>query len=200
MGHGGKRPGAGKPKGYKHQNTRDKEWAREQLRAMVIRKLEPLVEGMIDAASGLKRLIMHDPKTGKLHRVDDAELDEALASGNATFVYTKEPNVAAFSDLLNRAIGKPVEEVELSGGFEVDVIAQKLIDARKRHLQRVLEEEKKAPVVAELQANLIPEENQAFPRPEVSPSKVLASEERRPDPVRVVRTWRSVPRNSREWS
>jgi hypothetical protein len=30
-------------------------------------------------------------------------------------VWEKDPNVMAFTDLLNRAIGKPVESVEVSG-------------------------------------------------------------------------------------
>ena len=58
-----------------------------------------------------------DPKTGKFERVtgDAEQIDKALKTDNACWIYTKDPNVQAFTDLMNRAIDKPMEQVQVSG-------------------------------------------------------------------------------------
>ena len=66
--------------------------------------------------------MMRDPKTGKFERVAkdatdpqvaEAQIDEALASGNSFWIYSKDPSVQAFTDLMNRALDKPTEQVQL---------------------------------------------------------------------------------------
>ena len=76
--HGGARPNSGVPKGYKHAKTITKEQAREALRTVVIRELEPLVQAQLD-------------------------------------------NTQAFTDLMNRALDKPTEQVQLQeeGAIEI---------------------------------------------------------------------------------
>jgi|SRR5262249_32038655 len=65
---------------------------------------------------------MRDPKTGKFERVAkdatdpkvaEAQIDAALAFGNSFWIYTKDPSVQAFMDLMNRALDKPTEQVQL---------------------------------------------------------------------------------------
>jgi hypothetical protein len=58
-----------------------------------------------------------DPKTGKFERItgDAKQIDKALKSNNACWIYTKDPNVQAFTDLMNRAIDKPAEHVQIAG-------------------------------------------------------------------------------------
>src|SRR5215813_10870068 len=62
---------------------------------------------------GIKHLMMRDPKTSKFERVAknatdpkvaEAQIDAALASGNSFWIYTKDPSVQAFTDLMNRAL------------------------------------------------------------------------------------------------
>src|SRR5262249_53234109 len=128
-----------------------------------------------------------------------AQIDAALASGNAAFIYTKDPNVSAFTDLMNRALDKPVEPVQLSGGNEpiLLTIAERLNQARDRHRQRVLEAAKLGePVVAELEVRVIPE---------ASKSEMLASEKNQASQLRLpekddiqVRTFRPISK-PREW-
>ena len=67
-------------------------------------------------AEGIRHLMMHDPKTGKYERVTGSpdEMKEALASG-PFYIYTKDPNVQALTDLMNRAIDKPSEHVQVAG-------------------------------------------------------------------------------------
>ncbi len=50
MPRGGKRPGAGKPKGYKHANTLEKAAAREYFLARIHAELESLVTAQITLA------------------------------------------------------------------------------------------------------------------------------------------------------
>ena len=61
--------------------------------------------------------MMHDPKTGKFERVTGAaeQIDAALKTDNAFWIYTKDPNVQAFTGLLNRALDKPAEYVQTAG-------------------------------------------------------------------------------------
>ena len=57
MSRGGRRPGAGRPKGYKFQKTLDKEAARELVRQRVTAVLEPMLDAQIAHAMGLKYLV-----------------------------------------------------------------------------------------------------------------------------------------------
>lgn len=124
MQNGGRRPGAGRKKGCKLASTISKEAARELTRQIISRHLEELISAQLDNAKGLHHLMMRDPKTGKFERVAkdtndprvaEAQIDAAIASGNAVWMYTKDPSVQAFSDLLNRALDKPAEQVKVTG-------------------------------------------------------------------------------------
>lgn len=124
---GGKRRGAGRPKG---QQTLDKEAARAFVRARVITALGPLIDAQLANAKGLAYLVTRDKKTGKFIRVGPAMA--GLAGAETIEVWEKDPSVAAFTDLMNRAIDKPAEqiqEIKLTG--EVTLVAR-LQFARKR--------------------------------------------------------------------
>src|SRR5215510_14367337 len=116
-GHGGARPGGGRPRGKKMLKTIAKEEAREFVRQVVTARLGSLLEAQLDNAEGIRHLMMRDPKTGKFERItgDAKQVDKALKTKNAVWIYTKDPNITAFSDLLNRAFGKPTEQIQLSG-------------------------------------------------------------------------------------
>jgi hypothetical protein len=45
--------------------------------------------------------MMRDPKTGKFERITGGakQIDRALKTKNAIWIYTKDPNVQAFTDL-----------------------------------------------------------------------------------------------------
>lgn len=120
MARGGKRPGAGRPKGT---NGLEKEAARELLRKMVFERFGPLIEAQMSNAEGIKYLVVRDAKSGKFIRVSKALADEKLAAGEELIeVWEKDPSIQAFSDLMNRAMDKPKEqeqEVKFSGGLEI---------------------------------------------------------------------------------
>ena len=67
---------------------------------------------------GLSQLMVRDPKTGQFTRVsgDAEQVDAAIKTQHAVWIYTKDPNVQALTDLLNRALDKPAEQVQVTGG------------------------------------------------------------------------------------
>ena len=122
--HGGARQGAGKPKGKKWASTISKEQARETLRTEVIAELKPLVQAQITNAMGIRHTFVRDKHGRFVQLTDPKQIEIALNSGDEGkyySTYTKGPNVQAFTDLMNRALGKPVEpmQVEQQGAIEI---------------------------------------------------------------------------------
>lgn len=59
MPRGGARPGAGKPKGYKHAHTLEKEAARKHILNRILQELDPLIDVQIALAkSGDARMLI----------------------------------------------------------------------------------------------------------------------------------------------
>lgn len=117
-------PGSGKPKGYKHRGTLDKAAAREFVRERVTAALEGMLAAQIAHAQGLKYLVRRDKKSGKFVRVGEGTLDP---EDETIEVWEKDPSVQAFTDLLNRALDKPAEHVEVTGqdGKPLEIIVKK---------------------------------------------------------------------------
>jgi hypothetical protein len=112
-GRGGARKGAGRPKGSKNPATITKEQAREALREYVKERMAELVSAQVANAIGIKYLVVRDAKTGKFLRVSEALAREKLKSGEEIVeVWEKDPSVQAFTDLMNRTIDKPAEQVD----------------------------------------------------------------------------------------
>lgn len=114
MPRGGKRPGAGRPKGSKDPQTLSKEMAREALRQRVFAAMAPMVEAQIANAQGIKFLVLRHAKSGKfIKRIEDKDNAVTLDPEHEIIeVWAKDPSVQAFTDLMNRAIDKPVETVQ----------------------------------------------------------------------------------------
>jgi hypothetical protein len=117
MPRGGKRPGAGRKKGTKGL---DKEAARARLRELVMASLDPMVEAQVAHAKGIKYLMTREGGTGKWIKVTEAMAGN-LGPDVLVEVWEKDPSIQAFTDLLNRTIDKPIEQVqqEVSGGLTV---------------------------------------------------------------------------------
>lgn len=107
---------------------------------MVVAELAPLVEAQVQHAKGLRYLVVRDKKSGKFLRVSEAMAKERLGTDEELVeVWEKDPNVQAFSDLLNRALDKPKEqeqEVKVTGSD--DLIAR--LHAARARLARTDEE------------------------------------------------------------
>lgn len=115
-GHGGKRAGAGKPKGTIQQVTIDKALVRERLRAIVDKHLEEMVSSQVEHAKGVTYMMLRQ-KDGTFTRATDAkQIDAACAVGGESFkLFTQSPNPQAFVALLDRTIDKPTEHQEITG-------------------------------------------------------------------------------------
>jgi|SRR5215510_1078957 len=114
--HGGARPNSGVPKGYKHAKTITKEQAREALRTIVIEHMRELVQAQLDNAMGIRHTFLRDEQGRFMHLTDPKQIEIALNSGDEGkyyWTYTKDPNIQAFTDLMNRALDKPTEQVQL---------------------------------------------------------------------------------------
>ena len=106
------------------------------LRQKVSDAFTPLIDAQIANAQGIKYLVARD-RVGKFSRITEEELKSILAGEDQERVlievWDKDPSVQAFTDLMNRAIDKPIEPVEmaLTGNLEVE-LTNRLAGARKR--------------------------------------------------------------------
>ena len=110
------RYGGGMPKGHKTAKTLEKEAALALLRQKVAEQVELLVEAQIDSAAGIKHFFLRDPKTGRFERItDEVVIERAVnegSEGSHFWIYTKDPSTQAFTDLMNRTLGKPSERLQ----------------------------------------------------------------------------------------
>jgi hypothetical protein len=132
---GGKRAGAGKPKGYQHKPTLEKLAAREFVRQMVTQSLTPMIQAQIANAMGIGHVYTRD-KGGKFTRIEDqAHIDRLLTEGTEDedyWIFAKDPSTQAFTDLLNRALDKPKEQEQEIRVTGMDDLLARLVAARAR--------------------------------------------------------------------
>jgi hypothetical protein len=120
-GHGGRHAGSGRPPGTKNEKTLEKAEARELVCQMITEHLKPMIKAQIANASGVQHFFLRDPSTGQFKRITDPdEIEAALnaedaGEGSTYWIFSKDPNVQAFTDLLNRALDKPAEHVQVAG-------------------------------------------------------------------------------------
>lgn len=131
--HGGKRDGAGKPKGHQAQATLDKIAARDFVRQKVTAQLGPLLDAQLANAQGLSYLVTRDKATGKFVRVTEA-MARATKDEDVIEVWEKDPSVHAFTYLLDRALDRPAEqEIPIRVRNEdAEKRVARLVAARKR--------------------------------------------------------------------
>lgn len=169
---GGKRPGAGRPKGAKSLAKRQSEAidaaivtvvqahavaevaaivqdtaialidaaaARQAVRALILPHVEPLVAAQIANGSGIKYLVTRHKKTGKFIRVTEAmarhkeQTAESDETEETIEVWEKDPNVHAFTELMNRLLdlpGRPLQKVELSGKVTLEALVASSMSER----------------------------------------------------------------------
>ena len=107
----------GRQKGTPNVATVDKEAKRELVRQIVCANLEPMLKAQVQHAQGVSYMILRNPDGTFTRATDEKQIDAACAVGASAFkIFTQAPNVQAFSDLLNRALDKPAEQVQVTGG------------------------------------------------------------------------------------
>lgn len=131
--HGGSRPGSGRPKGTKNPATIEKEAAREAVRQRVLQQLDDLVHAQIANACGVHYLVVRDKTTGRFLRVGRKAAKKLNPDEEIIEIWEKDPSVAAFTDLMNRAIDRPKnQDVDVNVSVETAAIPARLAAARKR--------------------------------------------------------------------
>lgn len=90
---GGKRIGAGKPKGYKASHTLEAQETRKKIVEMISERTEELMSAKFALALGYTKAITNE-------------------DGKVTQVYTVSPDGNAIQYLLNQVIGKPKETIQ----------------------------------------------------------------------------------------
>lgn len=137
MPRGGKRPGAGRPKGSKEKGTLEKEAARELVRQYVTTRLEPMLEAQVEAAKGYKYIVARDVKGGRFRPISEAELKKHDPNRTIVEVWEKPPHTGAFTELLNRALDKPVEMQQVDMTVHAsEKVLQALAAGRERVAKR----------------------------------------------------------------
>lgn len=136
MPRGGARPNSGPKKGFKMPATLDKEAAREALRALVKENLRPMVEAQVANAKGINHFFLRDDM-GRFVKIDDPKaIETALNAGEEGkyyWIFTKDPSIQAFTDLMNRTLDKPAEHVQMEANITGSVdLVERLAYARKR--------------------------------------------------------------------
>ncbi len=135
MPRGGARPNTGPKPGSKHAATLSKEKAREAFRELVMRHWEPMVQAQIAHSQGIAHMMLRG-KDGKFERATDPEqIAAALNSGdeNSYYIFTKDPSVQAFTDLMNRTLDKPAEQAQqVDVTLKGDDLLKKIAAARAR--------------------------------------------------------------------
>lgn len=125
----------GRQKGYKAPHTLAKLEAREYVRQRVTQALAPMLDAQIAHAKGIDHFFLRDGKTKQFKRVEDpAIIEAALNAGEKDsyyWVFTKDPSVQAFTDLLNRALDKPTDSVDVT-------VSQKPADMSDAELDTLL--------------------------------------------------------------
>lgn len=110
---GGKRPNAGRKKGFRFPATLKKEQLKARLRELVAASFDPLVQAQIANANGLQYLVYRNKKTGKFERVKALEAIDQ--DENTIEVWEKDPSAQAFSYLMDQAIDRPVQPQKVTG-------------------------------------------------------------------------------------
>lgn len=81
--------------------------------------LDPMLSAQIASAKGISHFFLRDPKTKQFIRIEDPKrIQAALNAGEAGsfyWIFTKDPSIQAFTDLMNRTFDKPKEHVEVTG-------------------------------------------------------------------------------------
>ena len=126
---GHKKYGGGKKKGDRHKKSIAVEAALETYKQEMLRELKPILTSQLQSAKGLFVVLRRGlikGKNGKLYRggqleqvKDQDEIERLLNSegqGEDWHIITsREPNIPALKDILDRVFGKPQETIEHKG-------------------------------------------------------------------------------------
>lgn len=116
MGHGGKRAGAGKPKGQVSAHRRAKLASTKLFEQRIMKELQPLIRSQFNLAHGVMVMFAKGAgKDAKFAKVTSQPQIEQLINGKGEngedyyYLSTQEPDGRMLDSLMNRICGKPVD-------------------------------------------------------------------------------------------
>lgn len=124
---GGRRPGAGRKPGSKNKKTLERQQVEQAVKQRIMHTAQRILDAQFSIALGQQFLFkITTYKNGTKSRpelvTDEKTIskflnDELNNNGDDEYHYitTKEPNNYAIDSMLNRALGKPVDSLEVSG-------------------------------------------------------------------------------------
>lgn len=140
--YGGKREGAGKPKGSMNKKTVERKQAEEMMRQMILKKLTPIVNAQIQLAQGCTYLyrideILEDKKKTRKHVLveDPREIEEIMnatdgeagsVGDNYYYLTTKSPENKAIDSLVDRVFGKAKQSMEITGDEDKPLVVRQI--------------------------------------------------------------------------
>lgn len=144
--HGGKRKGQGRPKGAKSKTTLEKQAVQEAFNQRVMNAADRLFNAQLILAVGSMKVFRIDEteengKTKRVHvHVTDAKEIKALLDehdGNSgevdgSYYYFSDvlPDNRAIESMLNRALGKPTENINHGGAVATYAMSQSEWEAK----------------------------------------------------------------------
>lgn len=141
---GGRRPGAGRPKGRFDGDTQAKNAALKEFRRRVATHADALFNAQYRLAVGVtyvyKIELTANNKENHVLVTDPDEIKRYL-DGNVEGVYyisTEKPDNKAADSLLDRAFGRPQQSIDLSSDPERPIIPQRNLDALSKSELRQL--------------------------------------------------------------
>jgi hypothetical protein len=128
---GGRRPGAGRPKGKKTARVLEREAVLRAFRDRVAAQADGLFNAQIRLAEGCQLLFKKSKAaSGKHVLVTDPEEIKAFLDGDEAtraeyyYIATEKPNNEAIRDMLDRTFGKPTQGLEVSGPDRKPMVTQ----------------------------------------------------------------------------
>jgi hypothetical protein len=135
---GGKRNGAGRPKGIKSIKTLEREAVLSQIRQRVMKVSDNLISSQLALARGLSFLYVIETITvgnkkqrQKPERVTDEDIIASYLNGDLDneedeyyYITTEEPSNQAIDSMLDRTFGKSTQAIELSGGIKIEKLEE----------------------------------------------------------------------------
>jgi hypothetical protein len=132
MARGGKRPGAGRPKGTKDPQTKARQIVEEEFRAFMLRERKALWRAQLARALGTF-VVMEVRKDGTYGRVTDPlRIEQLMAKpeGERYFIEAQAPDTQLVKEINNRTMGVPTQPHELAGAdgapLSVTIVHQEL--------------------------------------------------------------------------
>ena len=150
MPHGGRRPGAGIPRGTICRKTRERAELLSLWREAVARRFDEVIDAQLNAAMCVRVLLAQD-EDGHWRRVTDPDAMVASLNAGGCEISDEEPDARMLKDILDRLFGRPAQAVNVAVQ-PASVLSDEQLRDRLQTLPASLDGEKGGPPPASIGA------------------------------------------------